>query len=122
MTYDALPPGAAPWLAPLVLAVELFAIFIVPLLVFHKSGLFRPDVALQLAAGVAILFYLALPDPIDVGFVDDLFIAALLGFLVVPAIRERVLNLILRRPPSGPPRDVTRDITIDPRKESDAGV
>ena len=118
MLQERFPNGLPEWLAPLILAVELFAIFIVPLVVFYKSKMFARDVAFQLAAAVAALFYLALPDPIEIGFLDDLFIAALLGFLVVPAVRDRILDLVLRRPPSGVPRD----ITIEPRKETDAGL
>ncbi len=118
MLHDLFPSGIPEWLAPIVLAVELFVIFVIPLLAFHKSRLFPRPVTFQVAAVVAALFYLALPDPIDIGFVDDLFIVALLSLLAVPSVRDGVSDRLTRRGGVTTPRDVT----IEPRKEPDAGL
>lgn len=118
MLHDLFPNGIPEWLAAILLAVELFVIFVIPLLAFHKSRLFPRPVTFQVAAVVAALFYLALPDPIDIGFVDDLFIVALLSLLVVPSVRDGLLNRVARRGSGATPRDVT----IEPRKEPDAGL
>lgn len=118
MLHDLFPSRIPEWLAPILLAVELFVIFVIPLIAFHKSRLFPRAVTIQIAAAVAALFYLALPDPIDIGFVDDLFIVALLSFLAVPSVRDGLLDRLTRRGSGAAPRDVT----IEPRKEPDAGL
>lgn len=88
---------AYPVLRPMALAGELFALLVVPNWIFARAGFFAPDMAFKLAAGLAALLYLALPDPVDIGWIDDLIILTLIGILVLPTVRHQLLDLIARR-------------------------
>ena len=85
-------PGQLEWIKPVVLTVELFLLIFLPFYIFTRSGLFPRQNVLKISFAVAAIFYLALPDPINIGIIDDLLAIAIMGVLFLPQFREKVFH------------------------------